>query len=222
MGNNFWKNEEIKFINAISDVKTPNAKLSKVSYVIPKEQLDLNSIPSGGGCYWIWTDEPILHTLHKNKTPKPFNGGEIIYNGIAKDDVRGRIKNHIFGEQDAGWSAISIDIYFGKTTSHRKKALSDAGKVPFIFSNSLYHPIRTKNDLLRIHLSNKEKEFVRNRKNETIYFRNGINITEPKHKKYTFKIYYITELTTLYLEFIEKKWREDYGLPKLCSYSSGR
>ncbi len=201
----FWKNEEIKFLNAISDVKIPNAKLSKVSYIIPKDPADLNSIPSGGGCYWIWTDEPVLHSLHKNNTPKPFNKGEIIYNGIAKDDVRGRIKNHIFGDPDAGWSAISLDIYFNKTTSHRKKALSGSGKVPYIILNSLYNPIRTKSDLLKIHLSKKEMTFIKNTKSKTIYFRNGIYIAEPKHKKHTFKIYFITGLTTLYLEFIEKK-----------------
>lgn len=48
MGNNFWKNEEIKFLNAISDVKIPNAKLSKVSYIIPKEP-SYQCYPSG----WI-------------------------------------------------------------------------------------------------------------------------------------------------------------------------
>jgi hypothetical protein len=197
-------------------VKIPNKKLDKVDFISVKKNADINAIPTGGGCYWIWTNEPVIHSLHKYNTPLPFNGGEVIYNGIAKDDVKGRVFHHLFGFEDAGWSGISLDIYTKNSVSHRKKACSPIGKVPYINKK----PIKTKAQLLQLHLSTTEKTYLK--KNKTVfYFRNGINITESKHKKFKFKVYYITGLTSLYLEHIEKQWRE-FGLPKLCSYSSGR
>jgi hypothetical protein len=240
MANEVWQQEEQKFLLAIQDVKIPNAELGEVAFVIPKIITDLDEIPNGGGCYWIWTNEPVFHSLHKNASPQPFNQGEIIYNGIAKDDVRGRVKHHLFGHVDAGWSGISLDIHFGDTVSHRKKALSDNGKVPYIKSKKIvkrgnkkkglnkgdeineFKPIRSKDDFEKIYLSDYEKEQLADSKFDKIFFRNGIDLTEAKHSGFEFKVYYITELSSLYLEFIEKKWREDNGLPKLCSYSSGR
>lgn len=217
MANSYWLEQEKVFLEAIKDVEIPNEKLAKVDFKLIKTISDINDIPSGGGCYWIWTNEPVLHSLHKHKTPKPFNGGEIIYNGIAKDDVKGRIYHHLFGFEDAGWSGISIDIYTKNSVSHRKKACSPTGKVPYLKNK----PIKSKVQLLQLNLSLSEKKYIKNQKDDVFYFRNGINITETKHKKYDFKAFYITELTSLYLEHIEKKWRE-FGLPKLCSYSSGR
>ena len=86
----------------------------------------------------------------------------------------------------------------------------------------LLAPIKSKTDLLKIHLSDTEKEELEKAIGEKFYFRNGIDITEQKHTSFEFRVYYITGLSSLYLDFIEKKWREDFGLPKLCSYSSGR
>jgi len=241
MANNIWQEEEKKYLKAIEGVRIPNASLDDVDYISTKNLDDFNQIPNEGGCYWIWTNEPVLHSLHKHPTPKPFNDGEIIYNGIAKDDVRGRVVHHLLGHVDAGWSGISLDIYFGDTVSHRKKAFSEKGKVPYIkeivtlkraiTAKNLksgdkierLKPIRSKEDFLQIFLSEEEKELLTNAEYDKIFFRNGININENKHKNYEFRVYYITGLSSLYLEFIEKKWREDNNwLPKLCSYSSGR
>lgn len=241
MANKVWQEEEEKFLQAIRDVKIPNGQLEDVSFVVPKVLSDLDIIPDReGGCYWIWTNEPLLHSLHKNETPPPFEGGEIIYNGIAKDDVRGRVKHHLFGNIDAGWSGISMDIYFGDTISHRKKALSESGKVPFIKVKTILKkgnrkkglikgseieilkPLRTKGDFENIYLSEDEKAQLLNLNSDKIFFRNGIDITEAKHAGFEFRVYYITGLSSLYLDFIEKKWRDDNGLPKLCSYKSGR
>lgn len=122
MANSYWLEHEKKFLNAIKDVEIPNQKLTNVDFILLKRSADINSIPSGGGCYWVWTNEPVNHSLHKHKTPDTFNSGEIIYNGIAKDDVKGRIFHHLFGFEDAGWSGISLDIYTKKSASHRKKA----------------------------------------------------------------------------------------------------
>ena len=241
MTNEIWRQEEKKFFDAIKDVKIPNANLVNVDSIVLKKSDDCDKIPSEGGCYWIWTNEPVSHSLHKHLTPMPFEGGEIIYNGIAKDDVKGRIVHHLFGEVDAGWSGISMDIYFGNTKSHRKKALSDSGKVPFVKDCKLLargnkkkgqvrgetieilKPIKNKEDLLKLNLSEKEKKYIGRAELHNFFFRNGINITEEKHNSYEFRAYFITGLSSLYLDFIEKKWREENKwLPKLCSYSSGR
>jgi len=230
MANEVWQQEEQKFLQAIQGVRIPNSTLTDVPYIIPKSNSAFDQIPVSGGCYWIWTNEPVLHTLHKNKTPDPFEGGEIIYNGIAKDDVKGRALHHLLGDTDADWSGISLDIYFDETTSHRKKALADKGKVPYVKDTiikkgtemEILKPIRSKDDFLKINLSEKEKQFVAQREIGKIYFRNGINILEEKHSQFDFRVYFITGLSSLYLDFIEKKWRKDFGLPKLCSYLSGR
>lgn len=240
MATNLWQTEEQKFLQAIQDVRIPNETLDDVDFVILKDQSDFDKISKGGGCYWIWTNEPVIHTLHKNEIPKQFNNGEIIYNGIAKDDVKSRIKHHLSGHIDAGWSGISMDVYFGDTQSHRKKGLSQSGKVPYLKEKivmkrgnskskskkgneiEIYKPIRLVEDLLKIHLSEDEKAFINQNTASKIHFRNGINIFEPKHSAYEFRAYFITGLNSLYLDFIEKKWRKIFGLPKLCSYKSGR
>lgn len=200
MANKFWLEQEEKFLNAIKNVEIPNYCLDNVDFKIVKNSNDLNSIPSGGGCYWIWTNEPVRHSLHKHIIPNAFNAGEVIYNGIAIDDVKGRLFHHLFGFEDASWSGISLDIYTKNSNSHRKKACSPTGKVPFIYN----HPIRTKKQLLNLHLSETEKAYINNFDSDVFYFRNGVNINDKKHYNFDFKVYYIIGLTSLYLEHIEK------------------
>ena len=109
-----------------------------------------------------------------------------------------------------------MDIYFGDTVSHRKKALSLKGKVPYILDKKtakkafkkknrkkgdeieIHIPIRKKDDFLKIHLSENEKELLNESEIGRIYFRNGVDITEPKHSKYEFKVY----LLRVYLLYI--------------------
>jgi len=217
---NIWKAEESKFLKAVENIGIPNDFLENVDFVELKTSADFDNISEGGGCYWIWTNEPILHSLHKNATPKKIFDGEIIYNGLAKDDVKGRIKHHLLGEIDAGWSGVSIDIYPYISGSHRKKALSaqPRSKVPYFDGT----PIRNLETLLKLNLSEEEKRFIIENKANTFYFRNGINIFDNKHKNFIFRAYFITGIISMYAEFIEKTWREKCGMPKLCSYLSGR
>lgn len=240
VGNKKWKLEEKKFLKAIEAVRIPNAQLDDVDCLQLKSKADLNKIPNGGGCYWIWTSEPVYHHLHKNQTPEPIGHGEIIYNGIAKDDVRGRIEKHLFAKTNQTWSGISVDIFNGRAQSHHKKACSPKGKVPFIKTYKKakrdsknknlkkgdeiikFESIRSVEQLCKINLSQYEKRVIKSMKLKEIYFRNGIDITKPKHKKHNFFIYFITGLSSMYLDFVEKKWRINNGLPKLCSYSTGR
>ena len=132
-----------------------------------------------------------------------------------------------------------MEIYKNSSQSHRKKAMSTTGKVPYIFENKIVKrgnkkknlkkgdtikvlsAIKSKNQLLKINLTNEEKKFINNTNYSQYFFRNGINIVDNKHKSYSFEVYFITGLSSLYLEFIEKKWSEN-GLPRLCSYSTGR
>jgi hypothetical protein len=179
---NIWIEYEEAFENCITKVILPDKELTNVDQILIKSEKDLENIPEGGGSYWIWTNEPVYHSLHKNQTPQPLKGGEIIYNGIAKDDVKGRIRHHLFGKEDAKWSGISVDIYLGKSSSHRKKACCPEKKVAYINNE----PIRSVPQLLKLFLSEEEKQFINASKSETIYFRNGINISDPIHNKFDF------------------------------------
>jgi len=82
--NDYWLEQERKFIKALEEVEIPNQTLDEVDYITLKKPDDLRKIPdleNSGGCYWIWTNEPIVHTLHRHKLPQFIEGGEIIYNG---------------------------------------------------------------------------------------------------------------------------------------------
>ncbi len=217
-----WRLEKQRFSELEGQVRIPSERLDEVDVVELTDLSDFEKFPESGGCYWLWTNEPILHRLHKHDLPNPLDGGQIVYNGIAKDNVRARILHHLAGKEDEGWSGISIDIYPREVRSHKKKACAASGKVPYIDREGLPR-IRSKELLLELNLSVQEREFVAGSRQDKFYFRNGIVIREKKHSQNLFKAYYITGLQrSLYLEFIEKKWRKDHGLPKLCSYSSGR
>jgi len=217
-----WRQEEQRFRELEAAVRIPDATLNEVDVVELSELSEFDKISESGGCYWLWTNEPILHRLHKNPVPERFDNGEIIYNGIAKDNVRMRIKHHLVGQENAGWSGISIDIYPGEARSHKKKACPARGKVRYVDRDPL-PPIRSKELLVELNLSDQERNFINSSRQEIFYFRNGIDIQDQKHRPSSFRAYdIITQPETLYLDFIEKNWRKQYGLPKLCSYSSGR
>ena len=90
-----WLKQDAEFVKIEKKVKIPNSMLDNVPNITLKNKNDFENIPDLGGCYWIWTNEPIIHRLHKRPIPKKVQGGEIIYNGIAKDNIRSRVKNHL-------------------------------------------------------------------------------------------------------------------------------
>jgi hypothetical protein len=51
------------------------------------------------------------------------------------------------------------------------------------------NPIRSKDDFYKINLSEKEKEVLQGLEYEKIYFRNGIDVTEEKHREFEFRVY---------------------------------
>jgi hypothetical protein len=207
----------------------PTWNLNQVDRVRLTTSADFDRIPSTGGCYWIWTNEPVIHKLHNNGTPTRFNGGEVIYNGVSQDDVRARVQHHLgIDSEDEPWSGISMDIFRARRVrSHKKRAYSQRSKVKVPYVPDIHDPgaflrVRSRDLLLGLHLSRSEREFINNTNRDSYYFRNGIYFNSPKHRQFDFIVYYITDLTSLYFEFIEKKWRQDFGIPRLCSYSSGR
>ncbi len=231
---NIWIKEDKRFSKFEKRIKIPDSNLKDVEWVFLKELKDFNKIPPSKGVYWIWTNEPLTHLFHKpskslpKKTKLIIEGkeveGEIIYNGVAQDNIQTRIKNyHLNAKETNTISGIGVDIYIGgKVISHKKKVISDKkeDKVPYIENGR----IRTKEDIFKLFLSNEEKEFIKKYDKGNIHFRNGINIFELKHKKYFFIVFYIGNLKSeSYMSFIEKRWREDNtAYPRLCSYSSGR
>lgn len=120
---------------------------------------DFEKITDKGGCYWIWTNEPIHHSFHNDSFPSRFENGEIIYNGFTKNNMRSRLRNHLLSKEDEGRSGISIDIYLkDHQGSHRKKAMSDIkrSKVPYLDKK----PVRTKEKLLKLNFSKLERDFI--------------------------------------------------------------
>ena len=216
--------QDVKIKTFEDSIEIPNEKLDNVPNILLKSEDDFEKIPKEGGCYWIGTNEPIIHKFHKNELPRKIEDLEIIYNGIAKDNVYNRIKHHLLiSKEDPGWSGIRIDLLLKTHKAyHRQKAMSKKPRtrVPYIDDD----PIRNLKDLLNLNLSEAEKEYISVHKDSKVFhFKNGINIFDDKHKNYDYKVYYITGLKSItYLDFIEKKWRDQFGLPKLCSYRSGR
>ncbi len=215
-----WQDIDAQICEFEKSIPIPNETLENVDWVIVKSANDLLKIPKAGGCYWIWTDRDIHHSFNNKRHPAKFDSGEIIYNGIAKDDVRGRVQKHLVGHPEEGFSAISVDLYPNSNVeSHKKKACSAKG-------NSAYfnqQRIRNKNYLANLNFSPEEITFIDSEEGAEFYFRNGINVTDAKHVNNTYKVYFICDLKSLsYGDIIEKRWREKYGLPRLCTYNKGR
>jgi hypothetical protein len=222
----YWQKQDRRFLQITQNAVIPNQTLRKVDYINLKTERDLFKIPEQKGCYWIWTNEKVVHSFHTDVTPDKITAkikgkitsGEIIYNGLASGNIQARIFNHLYSKPDAGRSGISLDLYFKTSKSHRKKAMATKGKVPYIGKT----PIRDIETLLNLFLSKEESFYIKSKQAKVHFFRNGINFLDGKHKKHKYRVYYISGIDQLYAQFIEKKWREKYGRPKLCSYKSGR
>lgn len=134
----YWKKQEQKFTSFTKTAVFPSASLSRVDFVDINKISDFEKIPNEAGCYWIWTNEKIVHSFHSGNVPKEVSinvagrkvKGEVVYNGVAQS-IRGRVKNnHLLADVNAGWSGISTDIYFKRVKSHKKRAMGPKKKVP--------------------------------------------------------------------------------------------
>ena len=204
---------------------------------------NLDEIPNLPGNYWIATNEPILHSLNPDfdNRPKKIKYKEnylnIIYNGQG-DTIRTRIKAHLYRPNNKGlsdMSGISVDITElykqGTKISHNKclwyKKNSKKGKkLPYY---ELKKKFITYDDIKNMYSeddTDKLKDYYKILdKTSTIYFKNGIDINEKKHKKYIWLVIYYDMNKFIYHPFsdiIEQEWRKNNGSPILCSYKCGR
>jgi hypothetical protein len=239
---NITFNEPLEFISKLKPcyIDIDNKVIYSIS--IPCENLlickklliendnEFNLIPNKSGLYWITTNEPINHCL--NSGLKCINNIEndykIIYNGSA-GDIRSRIKEHLYRSDDKGGSGtqsgISIDILSNiddnKKISHVKCLWGENKKTPKYFKNGKITKICGKEDILNdIFFSKEEKKIIK--MNNSIYLKNGIDIFSEKHKNYKWIIYYLEIDNHTIRDYIEIEWRKKYGVPLLCSYTSGR
>ena len=192
-------------------------------------------IPKKAGCYWISTDEPCHHTFNGQHSPlvKTFDNRHIVYNGVTTD-LQKRFKDHLLRDDSAGgfgsMSGISIDIldfcegHVSKPHTHVKHAYTpNKKKLPKVLTNNGYETIDCKEKLLRCcgnSFTFYEKRIIS--KNDTSYFKNGINVCDRKHQKWTWVYHFIPIDDDFVRSYIEIKWREYNGVPPLASYISGR
>lgn len=170
-----WIEQDIKVQKFEETLLIPDERLTDVENVQLNAKDDFKKIPKTGGCYWITTTEPIKHAFHRNPLPKQIDSFEIIYNGIAKQDVQGRIKRHLLiNKEDPDWSGIRIDLLLtSHDAHHRQKALSleKKARVPNIDKI----PITSVKDLHKLHLSDDEISYIkRNEEKKVFFLKNGM------------------------------------------------
>jgi hypothetical protein len=213
--------QSIELFNKLNkDGWAPEASLDGLPYATIKTETDLLSLPKKNCAYWIATTEPVEHSMHKHQFPQKMNDGfEIIYNGVA-GDLRGRMKNHLFRDTCAGLSGISVDIFTQPQSpgSHVKKAFSTKPKDKVIYVQG--SRVSNKEDLLKMNLTQQEESWI-NTSTGNIFLWNGINVTWPKHVNHEWRVYYY-QCDQSMSSFVEIKWRERHGHPRLISYLSGR
>ena len=75
-------------------------------------------LPKTNAAYWITTNEPVLHSMHKHTNPALLeNGHEVIYNGVTMS-LRSRIAEHLLRIKCKGNSGISVDLFCDEYTKH--------------------------------------------------------------------------------------------------------
>lgn len=235
---NVWKPEGSRILELMWRI--PDRTLQDVDNIPLNKPEDFDLIPKIAGCYWIWTDAPIRHVLHDGDIliPERFNNGEVIYNGVTLKSLKQRIKHHLLNDdENEGRSGVSIDILMRSgERSHNKTAMYEGNekrqKLPTLVQTS--EPagekiritkrlkIKDRATLLELFLSSEEKSFITNTNDDTIYFRNGINILDKKHGNYKYRVYYVVGVEKVYMGYIETEWRKPYGVPRLCSYAEAR
>ena len=226
--------------NKIYEIVIPDKKLSKLTHVTLRTMNDLKQIPNERGCYWIMTNEPINHCFNSgNHCPGVLSDGfSVVYNGVAAE-MRGRAKQHLLRQGLKGSfgsaSGISVDLLKetdvkkGVSKSHVKWMWQNTHaakkrKLPKILKGNQYCQIQrdtSKQEILNtLNLSQTEKEMATKR--EELIFKNGIDVTDEKHAVYTWKFVFVPISDHGLRDCVERKWRNEYGVPILCTYKDGR
>ena len=218
--------------NTVLKIAIPDEMLTGLSWVKVKSRVDLLSIPSDAGNYWIVTNEPIKHCLNGGKPPSLILPDKsIIYNGVA-DGLRNRAASHLLREDAKGgfgtMSGISIDVMkdersttSSSSTSHAKCLWGTKKKLPKILCDGVYKKPVNKNEIIdNMFLSELEKEITSSR--EELYFKNGICVTDLKHEPYDWFFVFAPMPIHNIRDYVENQWRLVHGVPVLCSYTTGR
>ena len=205
----------------------PAKDLSDLPYVDIKSEEDFNKIPNSGGAYWIVTNEPIPHAMNKYENQRvKLNIGEVVYNGMAKDNVKGRIKAHMHRTKQGGMSAISVDVLPCIAGSHTKLMIHENKRKKLAYFNGIKVTSIDEIPVNSYSQSNQKniKEVLKDPKNKdnAIWFRSGINVLDKNHAMYNWRVYYLTDVSRTYADFVETEWRKLYGQPRLNSYVDGR
>lgn len=215
----------------IYSISLPCEKLLICKKIAIDKLDDFNSISNKPGLYWITSNEPINHCLNSGLycLTNINDDSKIIYNG-SSGDIRSRIKEHLYRIDEKGGegsqSGISIDILNknfddNKKISHIKCLYGENKKTPKYFKEGKIKKINNKNDIINdIYFSKEEINIIKSK--DVIYFKNGINIFDNKHKKFNWVVYYLEIDNHNIRDYIEIEWRKKYGVPQLCSYISGR
>lgn len=215
--------------NIVYQIFIPNNKLDNIKTVEIASLDDIKKLPKTAGCYWIITDAPIRHCFNKgDKIPAQIENSIILYNGSATS-LQHRAEEHLLRPSEkSGFgmiSGISIDIITTPTKGSHAKCLwcKNKKKLPKInnTNSNNFSSLSNKDDIIKyLYLSDEEKTYITN--HDEIYFKNGINVENAKHKKYKYIFYYIEESNSVIRNYIETEWRKMYGTPILCSYLCGR
>lgn len=215
----------------IYSISLPCEKLLICKNIVIKKSSDFDLISNKPGLYWITTNEPINHCLNSGLNCLTIinNDNKIIYNG-SSGDIRSRIKEHLYRSDEKGGegtqSGISIDILKknlddNKKISHIKCLWGENKKTPKYFKDEKIKKINNKDDIINdIYFSKEEINIIKNK--DVIYFKNGINIFDNKHINHNWVVYYLEIDNHNIRDYIEIEWRKKYGVPQLCSYTSGR
>jgi hypothetical protein len=209
--------------NRVLRIRPPTRHLTGLKHVDVKGPTDIKSLPVTQGNYWIATNECIEHSFHPGTThpfPKKLrNGLQVVYNGIASD-IQSRIKQHLCRQTSKGMSGISLDLLLeaDATLSHTKLAFHPTRGGIHSADGKLQHS----SQLCSLPFSAKEKRWLHRNKDSAVYFKNGIDVADYKHRKHQWRVYYVECPNKFVNDIVEKQWRRANGLPRLCTYSEAR
>lgn len=211
-------------------IQVPDAKLTGISSICIRSMKDIERIPiKTPGIYWISTNEPINHCLNKgvNLPLRMDDNFQVVYSG-SSCDIRSRAKQHLLRVNGVygTMSGISVDILQSQPTtksSHAKCLWSNSKnkKIPKLLNSGKYiKPFKKKDILDTLNLSPDEKHYLS--EIDEVFFKNGINVEEDKHRPYEWIFHYAPVINHNIRDYIEIEWRKLHGVPILCSYSEGR
>ena len=230
-----------KYNHTLIDIQIPDADLTGMTTIQVRGPEDIiHAVPSNtSGCYWIMTDEPVNHCFNNGAwVPKKRNcdGLSIVYSGVC-DNLRSRLKEHLLRPDgvrcnSGSRSAMSIDVLpqDNLVKTHVKCAWAEKKKLPKILTLSptgggagdvtykkpeSYEEIC---DALRIETTTTTTTIT----TRELYFKNGIDVRQPKHASYQWKVAFVPLKVHCIRDYVENEWKKRHGCPVLCSYKEGR